>query len=1722
MRHLYKLISFSKNNLLFNFTLASVFILLFSINGYGQGATCATAESLPIGSCDINTTISDATLEAGTPTTTCATNFNREGWYTFTVTGGPLDVTIEGIQNAASTRNLVLQVLSGTCGALSQVTGGCRNATGNGGAETLSLTNLANGTYFLRVVNSRNNAVMDMDSICITSPCNAPTVTAATAITNSTATINWTAASPAPSNGYQYVVSTSNTTPAGAGTPDAGSPANVTGLTAGTTYYVFVRSDCGSGFSSWSGPVSFTTTSGPANDEPCGATNLTGGATCTVTNDTTVGATYTTGIPNPGCGFYQSTEPDLWFTTTVSASGALQIDAFDIGVMDPVIAAYSATSCSGPFTLIDCDDDGGNLLDSQLVLTGRTPGEVIYIRVWEYQGNNNGPFDICVTNLVDPCSSITNIPACGSTTINATIASGNGLFNDSCFGTPGDEQIYSFTPSVTGNYNITQISSNVGHVNYGYNTTCGPSGWTCIDDMTTNGDTSFFNFTAGTTYYIMLDTEDSTGGTVSFTLNCPPPVPPNDVCTTSTTLNCGDADVPGTTNGSTNVAHGTGCGSISNYGVWYTFIGDGNQTTIFTDADPGFDHEMAIVSGNCGTLTNIACVNASGAGGTESYTFITTNSTRYFVYIADDVNGSTDTGNFTISRSCTPVTPPPNDDCPGAIDLTVNASCVPTSATNEFASNSTGVANPSCANYQGGDVWFTVTVPPSPGNSITIDTQAGGITDTGMAVYTGTCAGGLTEIACDDDSGSGAMSNITLNNANDGITTGQVLYIRVWEYGNNNFGSFGICVTAPTPFNFDVEICQGDPSQAMATDLFCFDGGTNPPSITGTIGSGSFQTFSQPWFTVSTDPCQFSTTLFRRYDVQTFTVSADATYVFSIVPSGTTIGDTMGYIYDTSGTTVPGTCGTGFIAGDDDSGPGLLSEITAFLQTGVTYALVTTNALGGSTDAGTYEWETGSVATSAEWFDVQTGGTAIGSGSYFDPVTSGYFADTETPGTYSFWVGCPNSTDPRIETFYTINPRPAGVISGTSTGACGSYEITITINDPSATQWDIEYSTDGGTTTTAVYGISSPYTFTATEPVGTTYTLESILNYSGFCYADPADMTGSATVTSAAKTWNGTVSTAWTNPNNWSPSGVPTLSDCVIIPNAGANFDPIIDGTNDNAQAGSLTVQNGGYLLVLAGGTITVQNEVTVVGGGTFELEGANGGAGGSSSSISANLIQISDSAVNSGVITQDRATYVRIQDYAYWSSPVENYNSSSISGTQYIYEWIPTIYVNASTQFGNWSSATNTIMEAGKGYIVRGPSGNGNTNDQAEWNMITFNGTPHNGVYQSTIERGDYTGGPNAGNGGPGGDQYTNQDDNWNLLGNPYPSNLDADAFLLENAVNNTRIDGVVYLWTHGTKIRRGNSPFFGDYTLSYDEADYLAYNYTGSTGGFNGIIGSGQGFFVFMEDSYGTANGNLFEGTATFNNSMRLGTDEQFFRESNSSRRPSELERHRIWLGLVQPSNNVSTILTGYIEGATMGKDRLFDAGLMSGSSRKLYTLIDNDDRKYVIQGRALPFDDSDIIPLGVIIDQEGEYAIYLEDVDGIFNMDATQDIFIEDVALGTIHNLKESPYFFTPTEMGEFNDRFRIRFTSNSLGVDEFSTDSNITIMAPNSEYVKINTTFDVIDSVVVYDILGRNLMSFDKVNEQELIIENTVLSDGVLMVKVTLANGAQKIQKVVLRD
>ncbi|MDA3819329.1 MAG: hypothetical protein PF590_02520, partial [Candidatus Delongbacteria bacterium] len=207
-------------------------------------------------------------------------------------------------------------------------------------------------------------------------------------------------------------------------------------------------------------------------------------------------------------------------------------------------------------------------------------------------------FVLNIQNGYTQCGSVISIPDCGSSYSQTYTGGGSGVWSTIYCGynTPGEEQIYSFTAPTTGEYSI-EVTAASGYVDYGWQAgTCAETGWTCIGDITSAGNYGSMSWNASTTYYILLDDENSITGTHSFYITCPPEPPDNDLCSNATALPCGTTDMPGSTNLTTDIVHGTGC-SMSNYGVWYTFTGDGDYTTIESTSS-GFDHEMAITSGS--------------------------------------------------------------------------------------------------------------------------------------------------------------------------------------------------------------------------------------------------------------------------------------------------------------------------------------------------------------------------------------------------------------------------------------------------------------------------------------------------------------------------------------------------------------------------------------------------------------------------------------------------------------------------------------------------------------------------------------------------------------------------------------------------------------------------------------------------------------------------------------------------------------------------------------------------------------------------------------------------------------------------------------------------------------------------------------------------------------------------------------------------------------------
>ncbi len=126
-----------------------------------------------------------------------------------------------------------------------------------------------------------------------------------------------------------------------------------------------------------------------------------------------------------------------------------------------------------------------------------------------------------------------------------------------------------------------------------------------------------------------------------------------------------------------------------------------------------------------------------------------------------------------------------NDECINAITL---QPCYTITTNNENATNSASVPDFSCYTGNVKDVWFKI-YPTLPDITIETTQKSGGLTDMVMQVFSGTCAN-LTEIACNDDDGSGshAAVSLTLPNLNP-------VYVRITDFGANDIGPFGLLYT---------------------------------------------------------------------------------------------------------------------------------------------------------------------------------------------------------------------------------------------------------------------------------------------------------------------------------------------------------------------------------------------------------------------------------------------------------------------------------------------------------------------------------------------------------------------------------------------------------------------------------------------------------------------------------------------------------------------------------------------------------------------------------------------------------------------------------------------------------------------------------------------------------------------------------------------------------------
>ena len=537
--------------------------------------------------------------------------------------------------------------------------------------------------------------------------------------------------------------------------------------------------------------------------------------------------------------------------------------------------------------------------------------------------------------------------------------------------------------------------------------------------------------------------------------------------------------------------------------------------------------------------------------------------------------------------------------------------------------------------------------------------------------------------------------------------------------------------------------------------------------------------------------------------------------------------------------------------------------------------------------------------------------------------------------------------------------------------------------------------------------------------------------------------------------------------SNVIPEGTELFYDVVLNNNYTTSI------SNDLIATGNLTVNSGKSVVVSSDDYVQVNK--ALINNGTFTV--LNNGS----------LIQVENGIANTGNISYQRNTAGAPLDYVYWSSPVNTVNTPSGN----IYAWDADV-PNPNLGLGNWVYAANTAMQSGIGYIMR---------DVFSRNFV---GVPRNGIYSPTITRGNDTG---AGSAGPNGIIRLLTDDNWNLLGNPYPSGISIGSFLTAN----TEIDGFVRLWTHNTPPSTATiDPFYDNFVSNYTASDYIAINGSGATSGSGtlSVIGGGQGFFVLMNP------GAAGTSTITFNNDMRNKgySNSQFFRTANTANAVGEnLERHRIWLDFVSPTETTRT-LVAYVEGATTAKDRIFDAFTDYKSAQNFYSVLDAE--IFTIQGKGLPFDVNDQVQIGFKAAYSGSFTIALAEVDGLFS--GNQNIYLEDKLLGIIHNLKVNPYSFTAAA-GITNERFVLRYTNETLGSEDFEINSNVSVASTN--VVTVFASTEMLESVRVYNVLGQLLSNESNINAATFQINTLQKNSAPLIIQITLQNGVKVTKKVI---
>ena len=567
------------------------------------------------------------------------------------------------------------------------------------------------------------------------------------------------------------------------------------------------------------------------------------------------------------------------------------------------------------------------------------------------------------------------------------------------------------------------------------------------------------------------------------------------------------------------------------------------------------------------------------------------------------------------------------------------------------------------------------------------------------------------------------------------------------------------------------------------------------------------------------------------------------------------------------------------------------------------------------------------------------------------------------------------------------------------------------------------------------------------------------------------DAVGHLQITNNNKVWNpSTSATDWTS-NAWKPSSsAPTADHCVIVKKE------LVLPTGQSGLAKNLLVKSGAKLTIQNDASLTVtdfvHNEAAVE---DFLIK-----SGGS-------LVQVNDGALNSGEITAERDFIFSSErkQYNFVISPLVDWPIKSMYTTPFVIK-----YVEGQNWFVN--AGVGPYVPA-KGYAIKEAAGGNSTISGI------FKGVPANGLMSYPLQYGTAT------------TQTGDQENGYNLVGNPYPSALDLTKLYADNSA---KIEATFLFWDNR------DNPNTQQQGSDYNGSNYATFNATADSNGTgtaaprfigqpgakipNQFAATGT---AFLTRAISSANGEPLN----FKNAHRSAstTATEFFGKNDDGSKNTS----RYWLTLTTPSGiEYMTAVVYHWEGNNAFS---VDDSEAPGTSDEIYTLADND--QVIIQGRE-PFIDTDEVPLGVRLFDMGKYVISIYDKEGVFANG--QNIYLRDKVEKVIYNLSQADYKFI-SEPGEFNTRFELIYKPYSLTDDASNSYSNKISIELKDKNIVATSTEHKITKIVLYDLNNRPMYLNSEVNALKISIPTKLYANQIVVVSLETETGEVMNKKLILK-